>query len=193
MMLVLGGLGFCSVGSRQLFAQGTAVVPGTNFDSETQALIANADQVVFLIPFSHWDTDWHDTYSKYSPLADQNITNAIQVAKQYPRFRYTFEQVLFVQHFWEAHPEYRVDLKALIQNGQFSFAWGGITQPETSLVAPAVQVRNLQRGQNWIAETFGADYVPRAAWQSETVPAARALSRRIAFASPAPPAPAAMT
>ncbi len=89
------------------------------------------------------------------------------MAQANPRFRYTFEQVLFVQHFWDTYPEHRADLKALVQNRQLTFAWGGITQPETSLVAPAIQVRNLQLGQDWIAETFGPEYVPHSAWQSD--------------------------
>ncbi|MBF8283146.1 MAG: hypothetical protein HW378_2061, partial [Anaerolineales bacterium] len=138
-----------------------------NLDSETQSLIARADRVAFIIPFSHWDTDWHETFPEYVKRSDVNILAAIQMAKENPRFRYTFEQVLFVQHFWETHPAYRADLKTLVQNRQLTFAWAGITQPETSLVAPAIQVRNLQFGQDWITETFGAEYVPRTAWQSD--------------------------
>lgn len=138
-----------------------------NLDPETQALIARADRVAFIIPFSHWDTDWHEAFPDYVKRSDGNILAAIQMAKENPRFRYTFEQVLFVQHFWETHPEFRADLKGLVQNRQLTFAWAGITQPETSLVAPAIQVRNLQLGQDWITETFGAEYVPRTAWQSD--------------------------
>ncbi len=138
-----------------------------NLDPETQALIARADRVAFIIPFSHWDTDWHEAYPDYVRRSDGNILAAIQMAKANPRFRYTFEQVLFVQHFWETYPEHRADLKRLVQNRQFTFAWAGITQPETSLAAPAIQVRNLQLGQDWITETFGAEYVPRTAWQSD--------------------------
>jgi len=139
----------------------------TSLDADTQALIARADRVAFIIPFSHWDTDWHETFPEYVKRSDGNILAAIQMAKENPRFRYTFEQVLFVQHFWETHPAYRADLKTLVQNRQLTFAWAGITQPETSLVAPAIQVRNLQFGQDWITETFGAEYVPRTAWQSD--------------------------
>lgn len=141
--------------------------PLGNFDPETQSLIARAEHVVFLIPFSHWDTDWHDSYDAYSKQADQNILTAIEIAKQNPRYRYALEQVLFVQHFWETHPASRADLVSLIQNRQLTFAWGGITQPETSLVAPSIQVRNLKLGEAWIAETFGAEYLPRTAWQSD--------------------------
>ncbi|MDQ3005881.1 MAG: hypothetical protein M3R47_10955 [Chloroflexota bacterium] len=141
--------------------------PLGNFDPETQSLIARAERVVFLIPFSHWDTDWHDSFEVYSRQADQNILKAIEIAQQNPRYRYTLEQVLFVQHFWETHPASRADLVSLVHNGQFTFAWGGITQPETSLVAPSIQVRNLKLGEEWIAETFGAEYVPRTAWQSD--------------------------
>ena len=138
--------------------------PTINLDAQTQAMIANARRVVFLIPFSHWDTDWHDTFEVYSPLADQNIQAAIDLAKERPRFRYTLEQVLFVQHFWKTHPGSRADLKALVQNRQLSFAWAGITQPETSLAAPGVQWHNLLAGQKWIADTFGQQYVPADAW-----------------------------
>ena len=152
---------------QQSTAQGPPGNPPSNFDAETQALIANADRVVFLIPFSHWDTDWHQSFDSYSQFADQNILKAIQLAKLYPRFRYTLEQVLFVQHFWESHPESRADLKALVQKRQITFAWAGITQPETSLVAPTVQVHNLLLGQAWIAQTFGTESVPRTAWQSD--------------------------
>lgn len=138
-----------------------------NFDTQTQSLISRADQVVFLIPFSHWDTDWHQDFNSYSKLADQNILHAIDVAKQDSRFRFTLEQVLFVQHFWEMYPASRADLVNLVHNRQITFAWAGITQPETSLVAPSIQMRNLQLGEDWIAQTFGAEYVPRTAWQSD--------------------------
>src|SRR5262245_32199634 len=136
-----------------------------NLDSATQAAIAHAKRAIFLIPFSHWDTDWHRDFSVYAAQADRNILDAIRIAKQHPRFRYTIEQVLFAQHFWATHPEDRADLTALVRNRQFTFAWAGITQPETSLVAPAIQARNLQLGQDWLAQTFGVQ--AHAAWQSD--------------------------
>jgi hypothetical protein len=138
-----------------------------NLDAETQQLIAGAERVAFIIPFSHWDTDWHDTFDVYSRRSNTNLINAITMAKAEPRFRYAMEQVLFVRHFWEAHPEYREDLETLVRARQLTFAWAGVTQPETSLAAPAIQVRNWQTGRDWIAATFGAEYVPQVAWQSD--------------------------
>jgi hypothetical protein len=142
-------------------------VKNPNLDAETQTLVAQADRVVFVVPFSHWDTDWHDSFPNYVQRSDQNILAAIQMAKQSPRFRYTLEQTLFVQHFWDTYPQYRADLKALVQKRQITFAWTGLIQPETSLTAPAIQVRNYQLGNDWIAATFGAEYVPHTAWQSD--------------------------
>lgn len=143
------------------------VVDNPNLDAETQAMIAHAQRVVFVVPFSHWDTDWHDTFDNYVKLADQNIAAAIRLARQSPRFRYAIEQVLFAQHFWDNYPQYRADLKELVQKRQITFAWAGITQPETSLVAPSIQDRNLHLGEAWIASTFGLEYVPHVAWQSD--------------------------
>jgi hypothetical protein len=137
-----------------------------NLDTTTQTLISHAKRTVFLIPFSHWDTDWHRDFSVYAAQADRNILDAIRIAKQHPRFRYTIEQVLFAQHFYETHPEYRADLAALVRSRQFTFAWAGVTQPETSLVAPVIQARNLQIGQDWLARTFGVQ--SHTAWQSDS-------------------------
>jgi hypothetical protein len=148
---------------------GLGQIPGPlgNFDAQTQSLISHSDRVVFLVPFSHWDTDWHQGFEAYSKLSDKNIQSAIELAKMDSRFRFTLEQVLFVQHFWETHPASHADLVTLVHNRQITFAWGGITQPETSLVAPSIQVHNLKLGEEWIAQTFGADYLPRTAWQSD--------------------------
>jgi alpha-mannosidase len=164
-ILIVAGIAFLS--ARPTSGPEESRGPLGNFDSETQTLIADAQRVVFLIPFSHWDTDWHDSFDAYSKRADGNILKAIKIAKQDPRYRFTLEQVLFVQHFWETHPAARADLMTLVRNRQLTFAWGGITQPETSLVAPSIQVRNLKLGQEWITKTFGAEYVPRTAWQSD--------------------------
>ncbi|HTP07406.1 MAG TPA: hypothetical protein VMP08_04100, partial [Anaerolineae bacterium] len=142
-------------------------VNNVNLDAETQTMIAEAQRVVFVVPFSHWDTDWHDTFDNYVKLADGNILAAIQLAKQFPRFRYTIEQILFAQHFWDNYPQFRSDFVAAVQRRQITFAWAGITQPETSLVAPSIQEHNLLLGQAWISNTFGLEYVPHTAWQSD--------------------------
>ena len=126
-----------------------------NLDTATQTLITHAKRTVFLIPFSHWDTDWHSSFPAYSRQAAANIIMAIQIAKQHSRFRYTLEQVLFVKQFWETYPEHRADLTALIHNGQFTFASPNVSQSDNNLVAPAVQLRNFQLGQEWMAATFG--------------------------------------
>ena len=136
-----------------------------NLDAETQRLIAGASRVAFIIPFSHWDTNWHDNYAAYSEQADRNIATAITIAQQYPRFRYTLEQVAFVQHFWTTHPEQREALRALVRSRQFTFASGGLTQQDTSLTAPTVQWYNWQLGQAWLRETFGVE--SQTAWQSD--------------------------
>ncbi len=166
-LLILGcAFAACSSpGPRPVPTQLAPAAP--NLDAETLALMAQADRVVFVVPFSHWDTDWHEAFPAYVQRSDGNILAAIEMAQADPRFRYTLEQVLFVQHFWDTYPEHRAALTAMVHNQQITFAWAGLIQPETSLAAPAIQWRNVQMGQDWIAATFGADYVPRTAWQSD--------------------------
>jgi hypothetical protein len=167
LLCLLSVLGLCILLAACTSSGPTAYDPSINLDAQTQALVARAHRTVFLIPFSHWDTDWHADFSVYSRQADQNILAAIRLAKSDARYRYTLEQVLFVQHFWETHPEERADLTELIKKRQITFAWAGVTQPETSLAAPGVQWHDLLQGQAWISATFGAQVVPNAAWQSD--------------------------
>jgi hypothetical protein len=158
-----------------------AALPPTtqlNLDLATQSLIEHTKRTVFLVPFSHWDTDWHRDFLFYAAQADRNILDAIKIAKQHPRFRYTIEQVLFAQHFWQTYPEYHADLTMLVRNRQFTFAWAGMTQPETSLVSPVVQLRNLQLGQDWLARTFGVH--PHTSWQSDAFGNSAALPGMLA-------------
>ncbi len=72
-VILIGGMVLFGCASPTLGSE-TTRAPLGNFDSATQSLIAKAKRVVFLIPFSHWDTDWHQPYrllqqtcrSKYS-------------------------------------------------------------------------------------------------------------------------------
>src|SRR5262249_42574904 len=60
-----------------------AVLPAPaaiNLDAATQALIARTKRTAFLIPFSHWDTDWHNSFPTYSRQVATNIITAIQIA-----------------------------------------------------------------------------------------------------------------
>ncbi len=43
------------------------VIGNPNLDDETQTMMAHAQRVVLVVPFSHWDTDWHDTFDNYVP------------------------------------------------------------------------------------------------------------------------------
>ena len=170
LLLVLLALGACTTTTPKPTAPATltpAFDATVNLDPETQGLIANAERVAFIVPFSHWDTDWHEGFPDYAKRSDGNILNALQMANADPRFRYTMEQVYFVQHFWDTFPDQREALKTAVQRKQLTFAWAGMTQPETSLVAPAIQVRNLQMGREWIAQTFGPEFAPPTAWQSD--------------------------
>ena len=125
-VILLGTLIMFFVSTRPASSPEVMREPVGNFDAETQTMIASANRVVFLIPFSHWDTDWHQDFGAYSKLADQNILKAIELAKKNSRYRFTLEQVLFVQHFWDTHPDSRADLITLVKKRQITFAWAGI-------------------------------------------------------------------
>ncbi len=56
--------------------------------AHSQIRLSSAQRTVYVIPFSHWDTDWHRPFAFYAPLADQNILEAIRLAQQEQSFRW---------------------------------------------------------------------------------------------------------
>ena len=93
--ILLGVLAMLFVSTRQASRPEVTREPVGNFDAETQTMIASAKRVVFLIPFSHWDTDWHQDFSAYSRLSDQNILKAIPISQDLGKIRRNFED-----YFW---------------------------------------------------------------------------------------------
>ncbi|MBI3966369.1 MAG: hypothetical protein HY329_12115 [Chloroflexi bacterium] len=145
---------------------------------EARRLVQEAPRVAFVVAHSHWDADWRETFDVYSEQAAHNIVAAIALAKRAPTFHYVLDQVVFLQRFWETRPEHRDDLVRLVRSGQLAIAGGMISQPDTNLPAPTIQLRNVQLGREWLRRTFGVE--PAVAWQADAFGNAATLPQLLA-------------
>ena len=122
------------------------------------ACVSAAQIDVYVVPFSYFDLFWAGTKEECLSRGNRIITKAVQLATQYPDFRFLVEDEVWMANYLESHhglPE--VDaLKRLVRKGQIELApkWAGIYQ---NLPRGEAHVRNHLYGKRYAREVFGVD------------------------------------
>jgi alpha-mannosidase len=113
---------------------------------------------VYLVPFSHLDFFWAGTREECLARGNRIIARAMQLAKQYPDFRFLVEDDDFVANYMESHAGSADagELKALVKEGRIEIApkWAAIFQ---DLQDGEVLSRNLVYGKRYARSVFGVD------------------------------------
>lgn len=113
---------------------------------------------VFVVPFSHLDLFWACTQEECLSRGNFIISKAIQLAKQYPQYRYLLETEVFVSNFVDSHRGTKEleDFQRLVKEGRIEIAplWAAIYQNQTRGEA---LVRNVFYGKRYARDTFGVD------------------------------------
>jgi len=113
---------------------------------------------VYLVPFSHLDFFWGGTREECLARGNRIIAKAINLANQYPEFRFLLEDDDFVANYVETHPGSPEldDFKRLVREGRIEIApkWAGIFQ---NLPPGEVLARNLVYGKRYARAVFGVD------------------------------------
>jgi alpha-mannosidase len=113
---------------------------------------------IYVVPFSHLDLYWACTQEECLSRGNFIISKAIQLAKQYPQFRYLLETEVFVSNFVDSHrgtKEFE-DFHELVKEGRIEIAplWAAIYQNQTRGEA---LVRNVVYGKRYARNVFGVD------------------------------------
>ena len=122
------------------------------------ACVCAAEIDVYVVPFSHFDLFWAGTKEECLSRGNRIITKAVQLATQYPEFRFLIEDEVWAANYLESHrglPEAEA-LKKLVRKGQIELApkWAGIYQ---NLPRGEAHVRNQIYGKRYAREVFGVD------------------------------------
>src|SRR6202051_479681 len=75
---------------------------------------------VYVVPFSHLDLYWACTQEECLSRGNFIISRAIQLAKQYPDFRFVIEAEVFVSEFADSHrgTSELEDFRRLVKQGR---------------------------------------------------------------------------
>ena len=109
----------------------------------------------FIVPHTHWDREWYQTFQQFRIRLIDFINNLIDILKKDETFSdFTMDgQTIILEDYLEVHPERREILKEYITKGKIHVGpW--YVLPDEFLVSAESIVRNLFLGHR-IASEFG--------------------------------------
>jgi len=118
----------------------------------------------FIVPHTHWDREWYQTFQQFRIRLIDLINNLIDILEKDETFSdFTLDgQTIVLEDYLEVHPERREVLKKYITEGRIHVGPWYIL-PDEFLVSAESMVRNLLLGHK-IASEFGrvmkVGYIP---------------------------------
>ncbi|SPQ93940.1 Alpha-mannosidase [Plasmodiophora brassicae] len=130
------------------------------------ALVAAQDlPTVHIVPHSHCDPGWLETYETYfAGDVSTILSNVFYELMQDPRRKFVWSETSFFLLWYETlSTEGRDVFKDLVQSGRFEFVGGGWVQNDEACPHYADMIDQTTTGHRYLNDQFGV--VPRFGWQ----------------------------
>ena len=121
---------------------------------------------IFVVPHSHCDPGWIQTFDSYfREQTSRIITTVVVSLLKDVRRTFIWAEISYFSWWYEIQDEtMKQNVRTLLDNGQLEFVTGGWVQPDeanSELYAMEIQ---LQEGHDWIRTNLGAEYIPQYGW-----------------------------
>ncbi|KAJ8679139.1 hypothetical protein QAD02_014926 [Eretmocerus hayati] len=137
---------------------------GWNIKYDEKQWHPNRKLKVFVIPHSHNDPGWLNTFEKYYIYQTQGIlTNLVSKLSEDRRRKFIWAEISFLKLWWDDQSESTKDVvKRLVHDGQLEIVAGGYVMPDESVSHWMAQLTQLTEGHQWLK--LNLDYLPTTGW-----------------------------
>jgi len=122
--------------------------------------------ILYIVINNHFDPMWRrcwdrrftfkgDTIISYADLEEYYLLDNLELARQFPEYKFEAEFSLVVQKFLERHPELLEELQKLSKTGRFAVTGGGQVIVDANMILGESLVRNYLCGLLWVEDVFG--------------------------------------
>ena len=120
---------------------------------------------VLLVPHSHCDPGWLETYMYYYTHKVRHLlTNLYEFAESHTEFKYIYAEVSFFKLWWtEQIEEVRAGMRKLAREGRFEFVQGGWVQADEANTHYFALFNEMLDGHDWLKFNF-PEAIPKSGW-----------------------------
>jgi alpha-mannosidase len=154
--------------------------PAVRAQRPAEVVVAEPGWTMVMVPHFHYDPFWWNTQAGYlstwddlppdaqeprkpgQAVAFELVRAHLDLARQDPDYKFVLAELDYLKPYWDAHPEDRSDLRALIAGGRVEVVGGMYNEPNTNLTSLESTIRNAVLGMSFQRDVVGA--APRVGW-----------------------------
>ena len=117
-----------------------------------RAIACNHMDLTWRRPFDR-DMEFHgQNFVSYAKLEEYYILDNLELAREYPDYKFTIESVEVVRKFLERNPMYEAELKQLYAEGRIHTLFTGNNIVDSNLSSGESIIRNFLYGKRWMKQ-----------------------------------------
>jgi len=145
--------GWCFLTSMQ--ANRAQAGPGQSPSVDKQK--APAQQILWLIPHTHWEGAVFKTREEYLEIGLPHILTALTLLRTHPEYRFVLDQVAYVRPFLERYPEQAAAFRQYVAEGRLQIVCGNDVMLDVNMPSGESWVRQVLYGKGYYRDTLGVD------------------------------------
>ena len=124
-----------------------------------RAIACNHMDLTWRRPFDR-DMEFHgQNFVSYAKLEEYYILDNLELAREYPDYKFTIESVEVVRKFLERNPMYEAELKQLYAEGRIHTLFTGNNIVDSNLSSGESIIRNFLYGKRWMKQHMNQEFV----------------------------------